>query len=208
MDKPLSDAAFLILGLLAEKENHGHELEKLVRIRGFRYWTEIERSSIYLALKNLEKKKFVEARLEQGSGPVKKIFHITALGKKQLKKDTVFHLSTPDHPRNEIDLGIYAMSFLKNENAIEAVKIGIDHLEKRRKFLSERLSWCRKRNLEIPALGFERPLLSVKNDISWLKKVLQKLNSKEYQNVHTCEWQHYEFKSPPEVNQSSQSGSS
>ena len=54
MDISLTE--LLLLGILAEKPQHGYHIEHLIEERGMRKWTEVGFSSIYYILARLEKK--------------------------------------------------------------------------------------------------------------------------------------------------------
>jgi len=193
---PLPSTQFLVLALLAEKEAHGYELEGMVFTRGFRYWTDLKRSSIYSALKRLEADGLVKARLAEGrGGPMRKIFSTTPAGRKRLCADAVRHLATPAHPRSEVDLGIYALPFLPQEEALESLRVCREHLEQRAAFLTERLGWCRGKRLKMVALNFERPLLALRAELRWLRKVEKALSDGDLEL--SCQWDQYEYLEPP-----------
>ncbi len=195
-DDALPTTQFLVLALLGEGESHGYGLEQMVFTRGFRYWTDLQRSSIYSALKRLEKDGLVRSRLaEGGGGPVRKVFCLTAAGKRRLTADTLRHLTLPAHPRSEIDQGLYALPFLPAGAALEAVRQGREHLEQRAAFLTERLRWCKARDLAMVALNFERPLLALRAELRWLRKVERALEDGELEP--TCQWDQYEYLEPP-----------
>lgn len=80
----LSDPEFVILALLNEEASHGYAIERKIHDRGFRFWTRLGRSSIYGALRALEKRGLVRVRLETGGGPPRKVFSTTAAGTKRL----------------------------------------------------------------------------------------------------------------------------
>lgn len=192
----LPDSCFLVLALLAEGETHGYDIQKLVHNRGFRFWTRIQRSSIYNALSLLEKRGLIAVQLSAGEGPDRKVYRITKKGNAKLQADGIRHLSDPGHPRSEIDLGIYALPFLPRANAKLAFDACLKRLQVRRAFLSERLSWCRERGLGIPALAFERPLLALDAEISWLERAAQAYIAKA---PATGEWGQYVYRASPTI---------
>lgn len=191
----LPPTQFLVLALLSEGESYGYELEQMVFTRGFRYWTDLQRSSIYSALKRLEKDGLVRSRLAEGGGPMRKVFGLTAAGKKRVKADTMRHLTMPAHPRSEIDLGIYALPFLPADHCLKGLRAGREHLEQRAAFLTERLRWCRARGLKMVALNFERPLLALRAELRWLRKVEQAMEQGDLEP--SCQWDRYEYLEPP-----------
>ncbi len=196
-NKPLPDAPFLVLAMLAEQPAHGYQLERLVWNRGFRYWAALKRSSIYHALKRLEQHGLVTASLEEGSAAPRKVYTITDLGRETLTDETRLHLSTPDHPFTELDLGIYALPFVGREQALQALAAGRATLAGRLGFLQERLAWCRQQDLPLVALSFERPLLVLEAEIAWLDRLREAIESGQL-DTSAYEWQEYEYRQPPE----------
>ena len=192
-DIPIS--AFVILALLAERGMHGYDIEKTIWKRGFKYWTDIGKTSIYNSLKLLEGKKLVSHTLEQDGGPSRKVFEITSLGRSVLKNQGIHYLAEPSNPRHDIDLGIYALPFLTEKIRLEAINLGIKHLEERRDFLKERITWCRKEKLHYPALSFERPLIAIEAEIKWLKKISEEI--KDSKIDFKANWETYAYKAPP-----------
>ncbi len=194
---PLPAAAFVVLALLAEADSHGYELESQAWKRGFRYWTDVKRSSIYQALRRMLKGGLVSYRIEEGGGPPRKVFAITETGRTRLASDTVAHLSCPDHPRNELDLGLYALPFVSGEEALVALQEGQRTLEARCDFLEERLAWCREQGLVHVALNFERPLLGIRAELAWLQRVEKALADGSLE-LEALQWGQYQYRQPPE----------
>lgn len=174
-DPPLADSGFLVLALLAEGDTHGYDIVKLVDNRGFRLWTRLQRSTIYNTLTQLENDGLISVRVTAGEGADRKVYRITGAGTARLRAEGVRHLADPAHPRNEIDLGIYALPFLTKDEANHALAVCLDNLRVRREFLRERLAWCRENDLQLPGLAFERPLLALDAEIRWLERVTTEL---------------------------------
>jgi len=192
----LPDASFLVLALLAEGKAHGYEIQRMAHDRGFRFWTRLRRSSVYKALESLERGGLIKAQLEPGEGgPSRKVFSTTRRGRARLLREGLRHLSRPDHPRSEIDLGIYALPFLSGEKVEAAVADCLRFLRAREAFLEERTRWCRQRELTLPALAFERPLLCLQAEIRWMERVAETLPTLA-QPQTAAGWQGYEFEDP------------
>ncbi len=194
--KPLPNAAFLVLALLAEGPAHGYQLERMVWNRGFRYWASAKRSAIYLALKRLSEQGLVASELEQGSAAPRKVYTITEAGRERLALDAVEHLSFSDHPHTEMDLGIYALPFLECDRALAALEQCHTTLSARYGFLEERLAWCREQEMPLVALGFERPALALRAELTWLEGVIEAVRSGSL-DLEALEWQRYEYRKPP-----------
>ncbi|MGE0527754.1 MAG: PadR family transcriptional regulator [Bdellovibrionales bacterium] len=196
--RPLPDSAFVVLALIAEGETHGYNIQKMVHDRGFQFWTNLKRSSTYNALSLLEKEGLISSETAAGEGPDRKVYSITAVGKRRLAEEGATHLATPAPPKSEIDLGLYVLPFLPASATPEVMAQCLSHLEQRRDFLRERLNWCQSHDLYVPALAFERPLLLLETEIRWLKKVAKDLEGSR--PLRKEDWQKYEYRRPPDLN--------
>lgn len=197
-NKNLPDSSFIILALLSEGKTHGYELEKTVHNRGFKFWTKLGRSSIYGSLRALEKTGFVKMSLEQKGGPARKMFAITKKGMERLRKESIEHLSKPSHWRSEIDLGIYTLPLLTPTQTKKSIDQCLETLEMRLKFIEERASWCKKNNLDLPTLTFERTQLMLEAELKWVKSLQKKLNENKT-SLTFDGWKKYEYEEPPEA---------
>jgi len=199
--RELSASHFLVLALLAEGEAHGYKLERMARLRGLRHWADLGRSSIYQALKHLEREGLAASRLAQGEGPSRKVYRITEAGSRTLGTAARAYLSAPAPPRSDLDLGVYALPFLEPREAKAALTEGRRHLQARADFLEERLKWCRERGLKAAALNFERPFLALRAELMWLYRVQRELDQNGA-GVQALDWPAYEeAASPAETDQ-------
>lgn len=194
--KILPDSSYIVLAILSEGKVHGYDLEKMVFNRGFRFWTQLGRSSIYNSLKMLEKSGLVKTELMEGEGPTKKVFSITKSGLQRLKKEGYQHLAKPNHWRSEIDLGIYALPLLNTVERAKAIAETLSLLQERLDYINERLKWCQDRDLELPALTFERTSVMLTAEIQWLKKLDKQIGRKSLSFTYQ-DWQKYEYREPP-----------
>ncbi len=191
--------AYLVLGLLAEGEAHGYELQRKIHDRGFRFWTQIQRASIYNALKRLETLGLLTSELTTGGGgPARKVFRITDEGRRRFREESRAYLATPDHPRDELDLGALGMPYLGLADSRRAVDEAEDLLRQREAFVSERLAWCRQRGLELPGLSFDRALRAIRADLDWLGILRGYLDDRSDPPAE-AEWESYEYLLPPYV---------
>jgi DNA-binding PadR family transcriptional regulator len=195
--KLLPNAAFLVLCLLGEGEAHGYHLEQHAWNRGFRYWTDAKRSAIYGALKRLEKEGLVTSRLVEGEGPARKVYSLTPDGERRLAAEALEHLTAPDHPRNELDLGLYALPFIPAAEVAPALARAQAFLRGRLAFIEERARWCADNGLLLVALNFERPALTIRAEMEWLRRVEEAVVAGAL-DASSFEWQRYEYRQPPE----------
>ncbi len=189
--------AYLVLGLLVEGEAHGYELQRKIHDRGFRFWTRIQRASIYNALKRLETQGLVTSELRTGGGgPARKVFRITDTGRARFRDEARAYLAAPDHPRDELDLGALGMPYLDLPDSRRAVDEAEDLLRQREAFVAGRLRWCRERGLELPALSFDRALRAIRADLAWLEELGGYLDGRDSPPAE-AEWEPYEYLLPP-----------
>lgn len=120
MNKKLTDAELLLLGLVAEMPRHGYHLEQIIDERGMRDWTPIGFSSIYFVLNKLQKYGYVTAQKSQGS-KAKKTFSITPDGKSKLAKQSLEALRHIRPNNSTLNLGMLHLPFLKREQIFEAL---------------------------------------------------------------------------------------
>ncbi|KAF0092154.1 MAG: Transcriptional regulator PadR family [Fusobacteria bacterium] len=86
---------YAILGLLNTKSMTGYDLKKLIQKSSFLYWSG-NNNQIYKGLLHLQNKDLVTNEIEHQDGaPSKKIYTITPLGKKELRK---WILESPKEP--------------------------------------------------------------------------------------------------------------
>jgi len=75
---------------------HGYEMEEEIERRSMRLWAKIGSSSIYRALKDLEKAGFVRSRAGRSArGPGKRIFSITDAGRAEFSRLVSEALASP-----------------------------------------------------------------------------------------------------------------
>jgi DNA-binding PadR family transcriptional regulator len=123
--KPLTDAELLLLGLVAEMPRHGYELDHVIEQRGMREWTQIGFSSIYFVLGRLQKLGLVVARRPaRGHGGVKarRVFAITALGRRSLAAQTKAALGTVRPTQSSVLVGMINWPALNREEALDALR--------------------------------------------------------------------------------------
>ncbi len=81
----MSHVECVVLGLIQEGYRYGYELDKALDERGMRYWNSLSRKSIYLALKRMTKKGWIEAsKYKCDNMPVQTRYTLTDVGKTNL----------------------------------------------------------------------------------------------------------------------------
>lgn len=119
----MTNAELAILSLIAEQPRHGYDIEQVIEQRGMRDWTEIGFSSIYYLLNKLEKDGMVKSRLEQpeGKGPARKIYSITAGGKRAYSEGVLAVLSTRTSSAKPFLMGLSNLPVIPREQLIKAL---------------------------------------------------------------------------------------
>ena len=77
----LAGAEFALLQIIEEKQPvSGYEINKLIEDRGYRQWTDIGTTSIYVGLEKLSRKGLTSVYLDtgkKGKGPAPKKYRLT-----------------------------------------------------------------------------------------------------------------------------------
>jgi len=177
----MNNIEIAILGLLTERAMHGYELDAVVEDRGMRNWTEIGFSSIYSTFKKLEKREFVESRIEYGETlPPRKIYEVTEKGAGEFRKEVKRILSSPKRPVSEFDLGIANIWCVSREEAVSSLESYIKKLKKEKKELEE--LWIRQGGERLPffvAALFTRPMTHIGAELEWAEKFIGIVKSRK-----------------------------
>lgn len=129
-----TNAELAILSLIVEQPRHGYEIEQVIEERGMREWTEVAFSSIYYILRKLERKRLIRSQISEGpgKGPARKVYHITARGRRVWHKAIVSVLSKPASGTDSFLLGLAGLPEIPSENSITALHSYRDELRNRR----------------------------------------------------------------------------
>lgn len=123
--KPTPDRSceMTLLGLLAEGPQHPYQLEKIVRERDMRYWTDLSMSSIYKLLPALEKRGLAACVREvEANGRLRKIYRITPAGRKTLRTSVLQWLAEPEHLKWRLDIAVSNLAVLPRAQALRALE--------------------------------------------------------------------------------------
>ena len=95
VDKPITDAEFVVLSQICEGPLHGYQIEQQITLRNIGTWTDLSTSSIYYLLGRMEEKGWIEqttAASDNTPGKPRKVFKATEDGVSVWKNTT---LNTP-----------------------------------------------------------------------------------------------------------------
>jgi DNA-binding PadR family transcriptional regulator len=180
MDARLTDAELLVLGLVAEMPRHGYELEQVIEQRSMREWTQIGFSSIYFVLGRLEARRLVSAkRSSDSNSKARKVYSLTAGGRKALNAETFAALSTIRPTRSSVLLGMINWAALPRNEALQA-------LEMRREALQtevERLEEVQTTQQPLPDFVealFEHSIGQLRSEADWVTRTLDYMGTKPW----------------------------
>ncbi|MDQ2728900.1 MAG: PadR family transcriptional regulator [Actinomycetota bacterium] len=124
MASAVTSAELMLLGLLAEQPRHGYDLEKVIKERGIREWTDLAFSSIYYLTAKLERTGLIEVVAHQAGpgGPPRKTYAPTAHGLAVAEEATRAALTdiSPVHP--PVLVGMANLPLLAHDEAIDALR--------------------------------------------------------------------------------------
>jgi DNA-binding PadR family transcriptional regulator len=176
----ISNIEMTVLGLICEKSMHGYEIEKTIKERNMRYWTEISFSSIYKVLRKLEQKKLIKSKIKLAKNNIsQKLYTITKKGQQVVKEKVKDILSNVEKIIWRIDLGISNLYLLNKEGAIECFKKYIESINERLEIYKQLNAFFEKNNYPQSdhALAI-RPMMHLKTEKEWAIDFLNKLRGK------------------------------
>lgn len=168
---------YAILGLLNTKPMTGYDLKKIIQNSSFLYWSG-NNNQIYKGLLHLQNMELVtNETLHQNGAPSKKIYTITALGKKELRKWILESTKEPPEFKKDFLIQLACSSNLETDEIIEMLnqyKESIEMkiiMEKELLRRQEAIS-MRNRNEEfIWKMIKENLISSYENELIWIDKV-------------------------------------
>lgn len=176
MNKKLSSAELAILSLVNEAPRHGYEIEKLIKERGMREWTDIAFSSIYYVLKRLEKADLITPvifDLEAENNKEKKAYYVTKLGEKLLLEAVKNSIETPAPQTNPMMLGIANWPILEDGQGVVALKKRDRAIRNEIARLTEKAKQPYLPDFVVAM--FEHALMQMSAERKWIKKTIKKL---------------------------------
>ena len=117
----MTEPELLVLGLVAEMPRHGYQLAQEIERRGMREWTPIGFSSIYFLLGKLERKRLVRSK-EPARAKAKKVYAVTAAGRRALVAQTITSLSTYRPTYSSLLLGMLHWPVLEKDEALKTLR--------------------------------------------------------------------------------------
>jgi len=175
----LSCAEAALLGLLAEGPRYPYQIEKDVKERDMRCWTDLSMSSIYKLLRKCEKGGLVKrTNTISPENRLRALYTISAKGRKALEGKIETLLSDPTHVRWPINVGLYNLDLLPRQRVRAALVKYRAALEERMKGYRElhrflRDAGCQPHRFECAT----RPLFLLRGEIKWVDSYLKNISS-------------------------------
>lgn len=178
----LTDAEFLVLGLVAEMPRHGYQLDQVIEERGMRRWTQISFSSIYFVLGRLEEMKLVAAKKAVGvkwRSKARKVYSVTPAGRRTLVTRTVAALREIRPAHSSVFLGMMHWPVLNRNQALQALRARLEALEKEQTRLKEIQIAQQPLPDHVEAL-FEFSIGQLRVESEWVKRNLDYMSGKPW----------------------------
>jgi len=174
----LTDAEFLLLGLVSEMPRHGYELEQVIEERGMREWTSIGFSSIYFVLGKLEKKGLIASKKPAGA-KARKVFSMTNAGRQTLVAQTLAAIRDirPTYP--SVLLGMAHWPILERSQALDALRARADAVKGEITRLENTL-FARQPLPDFVEALFEYSIGQLKAEAEWTQKTLEYMETKPW----------------------------
>ncbi len=174
----VSNADTALLGLLSEEPMHAWQIEKEVRERDMRFWTDLSQSTFYKQLRALEASGLIDCRQEIVDGRLRKVYSLTDAGWTALRSRLRGLLAAPEHLKWRVDLATYNVDLLPRSDALAALAAYRAKLETNIKgyrdlerFLIE--SGCPEHRLALA----RRPVRILEGEIAWLDEFVREVES-------------------------------
>jgi DNA-binding PadR family transcriptional regulator len=176
----MSHVESVVLGLIQEGYRYGYELDKVLDERSMRYWNNLSRKSIYLALKRMTNKGWIESsEYKSENMPVQTRYTLTDAGKTKLVEMISEGLASQEFVKFGYSVSMAFIYILPTDEAIKQVM-------KRRDWLVEFISHIPSRemdeNREIP-LGKRANIKLLRShyqmELEWIDWVISELKKEK-----------------------------
>jgi DNA-binding PadR family transcriptional regulator len=173
----LTNAEAALLGLLSEEPRYPYQIEKEVKERDMRYWTELSMSSIYKLLRKCEKGGLVKrTNTISPENRLRALYTISAKGRKALEEKIEALLSEPGHIRWPVDIGISNCDLLPRRAVRAALAKYRTGLEERVRCYEALQNYLRDAGCPAHRFGIAtRPVFLLKGEIKWVDEYMDKL---------------------------------
>ena len=174
----------VILGLLRERPLYGYEIKQLIE-EYMADWTSIAFGSIYFALDKLAEEGLIEkaAVQQEGSRPSRSVYEITPAGREEFLSLLRSTWSEVERSYSSLDVGLFFISALPQEEVVGYVRRRITQLEKSLGYLRDHED-AQMQDANVPPVAkaiFGHTLYHLQAELSWTKDLLIRISAGEYQ---------------------------
>ena len=164
-----------ILGILVHQSCHAYQIEKRIRDRNIRERMQIGFSTIYSALKKLEKRAYVESNFIPQEGlPGRRVYTVTREGRAVLLERIKKALSQPQRETSSFEVGLAFGVLLDKDAMKEALSLYESELSRLIQTKVRELTHFRDPNPLERALLL-RPLTLWQAERKWIRELLSLL---------------------------------
>jgi DNA-binding PadR family transcriptional regulator len=163
--------------LLSEGAGHPYQLEKIVRERDMRYWTELSMSSIYKTLRSLEQKGLASSTVNLTDRNLgRKTYSLTAAGRRALHDTLLEFISRPQKMVWRVDLATSHLDLLSPAEVARGLEAYEGELEKLIKGYGELEKYLLANACPEHALALaRRPRYLLKAERAWLRSYRERM---------------------------------
>jgi len=179
----LSNTELILLILINEHEEiSGYKLNSIIEKYGYREWAGVGTTSIYVGLKNIEKKSLAKSKLDLNKttkGPVGKLYSITKSGEEILKNEISSGLSQTREYDKRFKIAISGMDYLKNQEISDLLSKRIQFLENEFTRLTKVFEKQKSEIVFKAEVLFSHTFASIRNEINFTKQLTKKIKKEE-----------------------------
>jgi len=116
----LAKPAVMLLGLINEERKGAYEITKMLVYMNIKWWFHISDSTVYITLKNLEKKEYIKGNVEKnGNMPERTVYCVTDTGKEEFLNSLREAILTLNYDTTVFSIAAFFIaSFGKEEQAM------------------------------------------------------------------------------------------
>ena len=120
----------VVLGLIAQGVRYGFEMERFIDLKKMRLWVQIGKSTIYKALRDLQRSGDVSEKRESAArGPGKAVFSLTDSGKQTLDDLVSSALSSSESVYSDRIAGLVFAGALPGDRAVSEIEKSMERMK-------------------------------------------------------------------------------
>ena len=166
-----------ILGILQQQRTHGYEIRKKLQEWGVENWAHLNWSSVYHALRQMEKEGLIEKQkiVENKNRPAKDVYTILENGENtffQLLRTACVEVTVDKNP---VYIVLMYLHYLPNEERIALLQKRLENLQHLQEHVESKKAHIEssqeERRIEI-VFALQRDLAQRQTDINWTKTLI------------------------------------